>query len=345
MRFNLQNQNAHSTTYKDLIRGEEPHKPKPSSPGQTTIIESFESHQPMPSSSPKWIKITESLVYFKTKDMQPLDTVEDKGFLHLLHTLEPRYQPPSRKTLSVNYLPSIYEREKQKISAKVSAADYFALTTDMWTSRANQSYTGVTVHFITTEFKIESCLLETREFVESHSAENIMLELEESVDQWGLLRSKLAAVVTDNGKNIVRAINDLEWPHVNCFSHTLQLAVLEAVKIPEISRAIGRCKRLVTHFNHSSKSTYLLNQKQINLNLPQHSLIQDVSTRWNSTYYMVEQVVEQQQALCAALLELNNNETFSRNNGGFGRRKVDNNFKSLATFIQVKEYLPCSHFF
>ena len=287
-----------------VIRGEEPHKPKPSTPGQTTIIESFESHQPMPSSSPKWIKITESLVYFITKDMQPLDTVEDKGFQRLSHTLEPRYQPPSRKTLSVNYLPSIYEREKQKINPNVSAADHFALTTDMWTSRANQSYTGVTIHFITTEFKLESCLLKTREFIESHSAENIMLELEEIVHQWGLLRSKLAAVVTDNGKNIVRAINDLEWPHVSCFSHTLQLAVLEAVKIPEISRAIGRCKRLVTHFNHSSKSTYLLNQKQINLNLLQHSLIQDVSTRWNSTYYMVERVVEQQQALCAALLEL-----------------------------------------
>ena len=69
-----------------------------------------------------------------------------------------------------------------------------------------------------------------------------MLELEEIVNQCGLLRSKLAAVVTDNEKNIVHAINDLEWPHISCFSHTLQLTVLEAVKIPEISRAIGRCK-------------------------------------------------------------------------------------------------------
>ena len=54
------------------------------------------------------------------------------------------------------------------------------------------------------------------------SAENIMLELEEIVDQWGLLRSKLAAVVTDNKKHIVRAINDLvsvaSATHCNCQS-------------------------------------------------------------------------------------------------------------------------------
>ena len=55
-----------------------------------------------------------------------------------------------------------------------------------------------------------------------------MLEIEEIVDQWGLLHSKL---VRDN-KNIVHAINDLEWPHVSCVSQTLELVVLEAVQIP-----------------------------------------------------------------------------------------------------------------
>ena len=77
-----------------------------------------------------------------------------------------------------------------------------------------------TIHFITNEFKLESCLF--------------MLELEEIVDQWGLLRSKL---VRDN-ENIFHAINDLEWPHVSCVSQTLELVVLEAVKIPEMSIAI-----------------------------------------------------------------------------------------------------------
>ena len=68
-----------------------------------------------------------------------------------------------------------------------------------------------------------------------------------------------------------------------------------------MSHALARCRQLVGHFNHSAKSNYLLKQKQTDLHHKQLALIQDVSTRWNSVYYMVE---SQQQPLCATLLEL-----------------------------------------
>ena len=45
---------------------------------------------------------------------------------------------------------------------------------------------------------------------------------------------------------------------------------------------IGRHKRLMGHFNYSSKSNYLLCQKQLALHHKQLSLLQDVITRWNS---------------------------------------------------------------
>jgi len=81
-------------------------------------------------------------------------------------------------------------------------------------------------------------------------------------------------------------------------------AVEKAMSLPEVSRALARCRHLVSHFNHSSKSTFLLKQKQEDLHHRQHSLLQDVATRWNSAYYMVKRVLEQQQPLCATLLEL-----------------------------------------
>ena len=107
-----------------------------------------------------------------------------------------------------------------------------------------------------------------------------------------------------SGSSHMQPTQILGWPHMPCFSHTLQLAVEDAMKLPEVSKALARCRRLVSHFNHSSKSTYLLRQKQADLHHKQLSLVQDVPTRWNSTYYMVGQILAQRQPLCAMLLKL-----------------------------------------
>ena len=88
----------------------------------------------------------------------------------------------------------------------------------------------------------------------------------------------LAAFTTDNAANIASAIDFLPCTRLPCFSHCFNLAVEKACSIPEISRAIDRCRRLVSHFNHSSKSVYLLKQKQEILHHPIQNLIQDVST-------------------------------------------------------------------
>ena len=71
-----------------------------------------------------------------------------------------------------------------------------------------------------------------------------------------------------------------------------------------MSKALGHCRNLVTHFHHSSKSTYVLKHKQQDLHSDDLSLSQDVVTRWNSSYYMVERIIKLQQSLCAALIEV-----------------------------------------
>jgi len=76
--------------------------------------------------------------------------------------------------------------------------------------------------------------------------------------------------------------------------------------IPRVSRAVACCKQLVGYFNHSSKSSYLLKQKQYELQHKQHHLIQSDATRWNSTYnyYMIERILEQQQPVSSTLAQL-----------------------------------------
>ena len=91
---------------------------------------------------------------------------------------------------------------------------------------------------------------------------------------------------------------------ISCFSYTLQLAVDKVINLPRVSKAVACCKQLVNHFNPSSKSSYLFKQKQYDVKHQQHHLIQSIATRWNSSYYMMERVLEQQQSLSAALSQI-----------------------------------------
>ncbi|XP_055004637.1 E3 SUMO-protein ligase ZBED1-like [Boleophthalmus pectinirostris] len=61
----------------------------------------------------------------------------------------------------------------------------------------------------------------------------------------------------------------------------------------------------VSHFHRSTTAAYILESKQDMLDLPNHSLIIDVATRWNSSYEMVERYLEQQAAIYSALAERN----------------------------------------
>ena len=63
--------------------------------------------QKISTASPRWNRFKNAVCYFIAKDLQPLDTVDDKGFRHLLHTIEPRYEQPSRKTFNNKILSSI----------------------------------------------------------------------------------------------------------------------------------------------------------------------------------------------------------------------------------------------
>ena len=294
---------THRQVFDALLRSEK--HTVSAKPPANTLAEAFKRGEVIPRTSARWNQITDAVCFFIARDMQPFDTVNDPGFRHLLRELEPRYVPPDRKTIAIHYMPSLFDRQKERIHQQLSGITNFAVTTDVWTSRAKHAYTGLTVHYIDSSYMLQSHLLEVREFSESHTAVNIQEELTDILGDWGLCDKGLAGVTTDNGANITSAVGLLGWSHCHlpCFSHTLQLGVEKAMKIPLVAKALARCRRLVCYFNHSAKACYILKKKQDDLHHPKHALVQDVVTRWNSSFYMVTRVLEQQQPLCATLLE------------------------------------------
>lgn len=58
---------------------------------------------------------------------------------------------------------------------------------------------------------------------------------------------------------------------------------------------------MVEHFKRSELASTKLKMKQEQMNVKQNALIQDVSTRWNSTFHMIERLLEQRWPLTATL--------------------------------------------
>ena len=64
-----------------------------------------------------------------------------------------------------------------------------------------QSFMTITAHFISKEWMLKSCVLETPRFAVSHTAQNIADELTRVMSEWQI-QSKVVAVVTDNASNV-----------------------------------------------------------------------------------------------------------------------------------------------
>ena len=242
-------------------------------------LESFSGSRvkKMASDSKRAQEITKRIVEFVAKDMRPVALIEGIGFQNLVATLEPSYQIPSRKSI-MKALHSTYDEVKTRLQTELNGVDSVALTTDHWTSPAVDSYVGLTAHFITQEWNLQTRVLQTKEVQERHTALNIADDLRAVINEWDL-SEKMTGITSDNARNIVAALALLPWPRVSCFAHTLQLAVKEGLKVPTVEVLLGRCRKVVGHFKHSYMAMRALEAAQLRLGLPQHKLIQSVSTR------------------------------------------------------------------
>lgn len=136
-----------------------------------------------------------------------------------------------------------------------------------------------------------------------HTSQNIIDCLQNIVRQWGL-QNKIAACTTDNASNITSAIRLCQWRHVSCFAHSLNLIIQSS--LDQIKETRVKVKSIVEYFKRSTLATEKLNQMQEQLGYsPVHTLIQDVVTRWNSTFHMFQRFFELKTPIFSSLADLN----------------------------------------
>lgn len=141
---------------------------------------------------------------------------------------------------------------------------------------------------------MQHAVLNSSEFPGSHTGERIAVKMHEMLTAWKIAASKVHCILRDNACNMLKGLNDAELPNVGCFIHTLQLVILDALDCQKVVKdVIAKSRNIVTHFNHSPLACNRLLEIQEKYELPQRKLLQDVRTRWNSTFYMLERMVDQ----------------------------------------------------
>lgn len=186
-----------------------------------------------------------------------------------------------------------------------------SLTTDAWTSLKNESYMAVTVHFIDLSGQLKSYLLSCAKFPLRHTSENIKNSLKDITTAWGL-QHKVAACTTDTAANMISAIRLCNWRHIYCFAHSLNLIVQSSLE--EIKDTRVKVKNIVEYFKRSTLASEKLNQIQEQLGYtPIHTVIQDVATRWNSTFFMFQRFLQLKTPLLSCLADLNYDVTLTSN--------------------------------
>ncbi|RXN21005.1 zinc finger BED domain-containing 1-like protein [Labeo rohita] len=166
----------------------------------------------------------------------------------MVKTLDKKYVIPSRNYFSKVALPALYEKCQGGIEREITAVEYFATTTDLWSSRTMEPYMSLTIHYIDGDFTIKSRWLQTSFFPQDHTGDAIALGLREALASW-----RLVSISTDSGSNVIKAASLNKWVRLQCFGHRLHLAIENAMRDPQIDRAVGICKKLpVLHLFSSS---------------------------------------------------------------------------------------------
>ena len=241
-------------------------------------------------------------------DLQPFSIVNDPGFLHFSKLMDPRFTVASdiyyRRLLEKCFkkgMESVQKKLKDDEPASVS------LQLDGWSAHKH-GYMGLLINYITKDWRRAKLCLVCTPFDVSHSGLNVARWLESECDKWGVTED-VGVVTTDTAANMLKMMEYLpiHFLHGGCLNHIIQLVIKdELLEKPSIKVLVKTCRHICTYANQSVQLSQYIVKKQMEAGKEKHSclnLIQDVVTRWNSTYLMLKRFLVLQPHVRSALTD------------------------------------------
>jgi len=136
----------------------------------------------------------------------------------LLKVLEPQYHLPSNKYFAETLIPEMYHKVTLKMKDALVSVSHVSITTDVWSSIAQDSYISLTCHHVTQDFTQKQLCLHAAPFNDRHTGEHIGNMMNKCLEEWNL-SSKIHVVVRDNGSNFVGGLRDAGLSSISCLVH------------------------------------------------------------------------------------------------------------------------------
>lgn len=224
-----------------------------------------------------------------------------------MKVLRSTYSIPSRKKivelldLKYDSIQNVYKTHLQKLS------DYF-LTADLWTDNTMKSYLGITIHYLDDQFELEKGVLGVFPMDERSTSDYIVECFKQVMNEFGLEKEKVVVVVTDEGANMKKAVEDFFGPekHLFCAVHLISHIIPDVLAMPScsiIDNIIKKIKNIIKIVKKSSVATKKLEKLQKDDGIEPLRVIQDVKTRFTSKKDLIGRFLKLEKYMHAATSE------------------------------------------
>ena len=143
-------------------------------------------------------------------------------------------------------------------------------------------------HWVTDMFTSESYVLRAVTMEQSHTGVYIGDVLRNVWTQFEIPTEKRILMIRDGATNMITAAKNAEIDSVHCAIHLIQLVINDSLQSQRVGKdIIVKFRRMSTHFHQSQKAVLELKQLQNSESDLVLLPLNDVQTRWNSTYWML----------------------------------------------------------
>ncbi len=128
--------------------------------------------------------------------------IDFKGYISALNS---RHTIPGRTTVSKNIL-QLYAQAKAVIKNRlVTAHSKKTVTADIWSKKGfASSYLGITIHYVSAEYRLESAVLDLIYFPPPHTGDAIGQIIKKILSDWQI-ESDCPIIITDSGSSMIKA--------------------------------------------------------------------------------------------------------------------------------------------